>query len=369
MTAVVDKNSEKERENRRLEKVVKNLLHRIEDNQQIQAHFNKFELLLLHCDTLSELLDRLLLDALNHFRLDTVSLLLNDTDHQMRTLCERMDLGNYEGRLQFFHNELFFTHLFRSPPEVRLGKLDTLESSKLFPQGVRIESSALLPLVRHQKIIGCMNFGSVEPSRFTPDKSTDFLDHLARIIAVCLENGFSYESLRYQSRIDMLTQIYNRRSFEIELDKELSRAIRHQHSLSCLFIDIDHFKQVNDTYGHQSGDECLRQVACQVKEHLRKTDVFARYGGEEFVILLPEEDIQGAVNIAERVRSSIETMQIRGAEKDQTFQVSLSIGAADILFESDEQKAGESLLSRADEAMYQAKKSGRNRVCRAESAS
>lgn len=343
---------------------------RIDDNQKIQSHFQEFELQVFHCDTLIELFDKLLLESLTHFRLDSVSIMLNDSDHQMRTLVERMRIPSYNERLQFFHNPLIFNSLFASPPVARLGELEPSEAIRLFPQGTRIKSSALLPLIRHNKVMGSINFGSIDPERFTADKSADFLNHLAMIVAVCLENAFSVESLRQQSLIDVLTQVYNRRSFEIELERELSRAARHGHRLSCLFIDVDHFKKINDTYGHQSGDECLRQVAFHIRELLRKTDVFARYGGEEFVALMPEANAEHARQTAERIRDAIANIGIK-AENGKVFQATLSIGISSHHFtERGEivlQTLGENLLSEADHAMYAAKRSGRNKVCLAPS--
>jgi len=358
-----------EQEHKHLEKTMQDLLRRIEDNQQIQSHFQEFELQIFHCDNLIELFDQLLLESLTYFRLDSVSILLNDHDHQMRTLAERLRVSGYNGRLQFFHNPLMFNLLFADPPLARLGVLDAPEAIRVFPQGSRIKSSALLPLIRHNQVMGSLNFGSVDPERFTVDKSADFLNHLAMTVAVCLENAFSIESLRQQSLIDVLTQVYNRRSFEIELERELSRAARHGHILSCLFIDIDHFKTINDSYGHQSGDECLRQVAHHIKQLLRKTDVFARYGGEEFVALMPEANLEHAYETAERIRESIAELGIN-AENGKIFQVTLSIGVSSHHFiekgEKVLQALGENLLSKADHAMYEAKRSGRHKVCLAQ---
>lgn len=358
-----------EQENKRLERTMQELLRRIEDNQQIQAHFQDFEAQLLHCDSLVELFDKLLLEALGHFRLEGLTLLLNDADHQMRTLSDRLRISSYDGRLQFCHNPLLFDSLYADPPVVRLGGLDSQEAIKLFPQGTRIRSSALLPLVRHNRVIGSFNFGSTDTSRFTPEKSSDFLNHLARIVSVCLENCFSVESLRHQSLIDVLTQVYNRRSFELELERELARAARHHHPLACMFIDIDHFKKINDSYGHPSGDECLQRVARMVKEQLRKSDVFARYGGEEFVALMPEESAAGARLTAERIREAVASIRIP-AEDGKEFQVTLSIGIASHHFgdrvDLELRDLGDRLLSQADHAMYEAKRSGRNRVCLAQ---
>lgn len=357
-----------EQENKRLERTLQELLRRIEDNQQIQNHFQQFESQIFQCDNLPELLDALLFTSLEHFRLDSVTLLLNDSHHQMRTLSEQLQIPSYDGRLHFFHNQLIFNNLFAQPPVARLGVLEPLEAIKIFPQGTRIRSSALLPLIRHQQVLGSFNFGSVDESRFTADKSPDFLHHLAMVVAVCLENCFSVESLRHQSLVDVLTQVYNRRSFELEMEKELSRAQRHGHPLACLFLDIDHFKQINDTFGHASGDECLRQVARTIRDLLRKTDVFARYGGEEFIALLPEETLSQAQQTAERIRQRVAALTVQ-AENGKTFQPTVSIGVASDLFDADKKNlraCGEQLISRADHVMYNAKRSGRNRVCLAE---
>lgn len=355
-----------DQENRRLEQRLQEVLRRVEDNQQIHAHFQDYELQVFHCDGLADLFDKLLLESLTHFRLDGATLLLNDEDHQMRTLAERLHIPAYDGRLQFLHNPRIFEHLFGQAPTARLGSLPAEDAIRLFPQGSRVQSSALLPLMRHNRVMGCFNFGSEDAGRFTADKSADFLNHLARVVAVCLENAFGLESLRHQSLIDVLTQVYNRRSFDIELDRELSRAVRHGQTLACMFIDIDHFKTINDTYGHQSGDECLRRVAQCVKGHLRKTDVFARYGGEEFVALMPEENLDKAYATAERIREAVASLTIQ-ADHGKYFHTSLSIGIAVHEFSGKDEHASREqadlLLSRADHAMYEAKRSGRNRVC------
>jgi diguanylate cyclase (GGDEF)-like protein len=168
--------------------------------------------------------------------------------------------------------------------------------------------------------------------------------------------------LRELSTVDGLTRIANRRHFMEVFQQELERAERQRSRLACLMIDLDHFKQINDRHGHLVGDQVLVVVAQVLKERSRKADVVARYGGEEFALLLPEADVEGAMNVAERYRRAIE--QSRIATGDVTLDVTASIGVAcypnGAIWRIDE------LLRQADAALYRAKKAGRNRVVLAE---
>ncbi len=148
--------------------------------------------------------------------------------------------------------------------------------------------------MRRGELLGALNLGSVEPTRFTVEMATDFLDRLRQILAVCLENTINFELLRRTSLIDTLTGVNNRRFFEQRLGEEIDRAGRSGEPLACLFLDIDHFKRVNDTYGHQTSDLVLAEVASQIRSQLRNNDVLARYGGEEFVALLSSTDERGS---------------------------------------------------------------------------
>lgn len=168
------------------------------------------------------------------------------------------------------------------------------------------------------------------------------------------------EELQRLASSDALTGLANRRVLIESLGAEGNRVRRYGGTLSLLMLDIDHFKQVNDTWGHAAGDEVLRAVARIVKQSLRDVDISARYGGEEFVIVLPETALAGAVQIAERLRLAIATTPVTLAEPSagQKVTVTVSIGIA----EAASLESGETLISRADAAMYRAKEGGRNRV-------
>ncbi len=352
-------------ESQRLRQIVTNLLVRIEDNQQIQARFNDFEFQLLDCDRLSLLLDKLLVDAVKHFDLVSVSLVLYDPDYNIASLVEHLGLEDYDTRFQIRHSQEFFVDLYQKSPTVRLGELDILAATRLFPKSKGVASAVLMPLMRQQRQIGSLHFASDSATRYSEDKATSFMWHLASVVAVCLENCIALEQLQRQGMEDILTRVHNRRSFELEFGKELERAERQQASLSCLFADLDHFKQINDSYGHPAGDRCLRQVAQNITEELRKTDLLARYGGEEFVALLPHCQQDEAKIIAERVRLAIANNPLK-LDDSETIPLTVSIGLAtwQPKGETREQlvECGELLLKAADQAMYAAKRNGRNLV-------
>ncbi len=161
------------------------------------------------------------------------------------------------------------------------------------------------------------------------------------------------KELELISLTDELTGIYNRRAFNDFMHKNISRAKRHLEPLSILMLDIDHFKQVNDLYGHDMGDEVLTIFAHLVQDHLREEDIFARWGGEEFIILLPQTSSSEALKLAERIRKNISEYHF--SEIDS---VTVSIGHTE--FHVDD--SFDILLKRVDEALYQAKNAGRNNV-------
>jgi diguanylate cyclase (GGDEF)-like protein len=161
---------------------------------------------------------------------------------------------------------------------------------------------------------------------------------------------------------DQLTEVTNRRGFDEAFGLAWRRAIRNRSFVTLLMIDIDSFKNYNDTYGHVEGDVCLKKVARRIADTLlRPFDQVARYGGEEFVVLLPETDLNGGEKIAEDIRHNIETMNIENKKDGTSDVVTVSIGVASVIPGAGDEK--ESLTKWADGAMYQAKESGRNRCC------
>ena len=164
------------------------------------------------------------------------------------------------------------------------------------------------------------------------------------------------EMAQERSLTDPLTGLLNRYCLQISLAHELAEARRYNRPLSCLMIDVDRFKTINDTYGHITGDVALQQIASVLTQVVRRSDIVFRYGGEEFLALLPKTDLEGAVALAEKLREAV-VARIFG-DGEHTFYLTLSIGAASL----SETESGNDLIARADIALYHAKERGRNRV-------
>ena len=160
--------------------------------------------------------------------------------------------------------------------------------------------------------------------------------------------------LNRTANIDELTNLFNRR-YERKIDLEIERADRYKHPLALLFIDIDHFKSVNDQYNHTVGDMVLKELGGIIKESLRKSDLPFRHGGDEFIVLLPETDHQGALELATRLKQQIDTYQFGGSAQ---LNISVSIGIA----ERQQEKTAKELIERADHKMYTAKHNGRDMI-------
>jgi diguanylate cyclase (GGDEF)-like protein len=170
--------------------------------------------------------------------------------------------------------------------------------------------------------------------------------------------------LKFIGLTDSLTGVYNRRYIDRRLVEEIARARRQGYRISCMYIDIDHFKQVNDTVGHQGGDDVLREVAARIKAELRISDALGRFGGEEFVVLLIDADLESASMVAQRIRASVALAPVDLSTGEQV-AVTVSIGVATLDdFERDHAIEGvaQDLVAQADTALYQAKANGRNRV-------
>lgn len=162
------------------------------------------------------------------------------------------------------------------------------------------------------------------------------------------------------SRIDGLTQIYNRRHWQESLEQEYAKAYRHDKPLSLIMLDLDYFKLLNDNYGHQCGDMVLIEVSALIGSLLRVEDLFGRYGGEEFAIILPETDLAGATELAQRICQEVDMAPL--SYNDEVLQVTISLGVAQL---NGKESSYEELIAQADSALYQAKAQGRNQVCTA----
>jgi len=350
------------------------LLRRRLEDYVAQAHrneaklrrFQSHELRLIGLNSLFELIQEILYPDPSMFNWDVVTLLLLDPEYEIRRILaeEGVDVREHAG-LMFAAASDDLDALFPSSLFPMLGPYRTKQHAPLFASTRRAPNSvALLPLVRHGRVIGSLNIGSYNVERFVKGVRTDFMEHLAAVVAICVENGCNLERLKRQGLTDTLTAINNRRFFDQRLKEELERAAREGTPLTCLLLDVDHFKRVNDSHGHQTGDHVLREVAALIRAQLRGSDVLSRYGGEEFSALLSRSGPHEATEVAERIRQSIANHQFVTAS-GEPFQVTISIGVA--TYHPDKvggglKPQGDVLIGHADRALYAAKSSGRNKV-------
>ncbi len=369
------------KKNQQLEQTLADLFKKAEENQQILQRFYELEQRLLSCTCIDQLLKMFVYDCKLHFDVDSANVILFDPDHTARDLMSNSCSLLENGRLRFTEDLLDLQSHYGQDLRPVVGPVSAIDVGKIFPSAVKLSTSVnlstsanlsqalksciLLPLVRNNAMIGSFHMASNAEDRYTQNMASDFMLHLASIMAVCLENCINQETLRRLCMIDMLTRVGNRRAFETDMEKEISRASRRGTPLSCLFLDLDHFKQVNDSYGHITGDRTLRSVAQEVGNQLRQTDLLARYGGEEFAALLPDCDHSLAHQIAERIRSEISKISNR-SEQGKPFSITLSVGISTwypcSAIKYTPQQIAHDLLACADRAVYLAKERGRNSV-------
>jgi diguanylate cyclase (GGDEF)-like protein len=219
-------------------------------------------------------------------------------------------------------------------------------------------STILLPLKVAGSPFGLLAIAKDKNLRLGKDQSQS-LFAATNHLALALKNAMLFREVKAKADFDGLTRIHNRQSFDERLNDELKRHQRYHHPLSLLLFDLDHFKKINDTFGHQGGDMVLKEVGELLEESCRETDFTARYGGEEFVAILPQTTEDQAWVLAERIRRRIEHKNYQYAGK--AFQVTASIGVATLL--PGPLNKREDLIQMADKALYQAKSQGRNMVC------
>ena len=360
-----------EAENSSLRRQLETLLHEARQNQDKMRRFDQLERLLIGAGSLLELVRLLLTEYKLAFGLDFVTLALLDRDHEATRILEG-GLGEACSGLTLMPSPAPLESLYGESRQPFLGAFSAPDHQPHFnsPPGA-IASVALLPLMRQGELIGSLHFGSADPDRYRAGCATDFLERLAQIVAICLESALTQERLKLAGLTDGLTGVQNRRYFEHRCQVEISQARRYRHPLACMFLDIDRFKRINDSHGHQTGDEVLRRVAQVIQSQLRAGDTIARYGGEEFVVLLPRSELHHSRQIAERIRRRIEETEVE-ALSGQVIKVTTSIGLsmlADTLASAPPTALAEALIAAADQALYQAKNGGRNRVVCAGNAS
>ena len=353
-----------------LREQLRRLLAQARDNEDLMRRLQAFELKLIQAAGLRELIEVLLSDFKRAFALDLVTLVLVDPEDELRHML--VDAGTDPESvpgLSFVDEEATLSRRLDASHAPVLAPFDPARHGAFFPGAVPAPASvALLPLSRNQCLSGSFNLASTEERRFVAELATDFMQRLAAIAAICLENVANQERLRHLGMTDPLTGAYNRRYFDQRLLEETDRALRNGQPLCCMMLDVDYFKQINDGFGHAAGDVVLREMTQQIKGQLRASDVMARYGGEEFAVLLTQTDLGAGLAIAERIRQKVADARYAAAGGTM-LAATLSVGLAMLDRSRPAGSVGMDLVAEADSAMYRAKNGGRNRVAAADASS
>ena len=339
------------------------LLQEARNNEAKLARLQSMEFRFLDAASLEALCDAIVEDYREMFGLSEVTLFLFDWDGALSRFLREAEIRERSG-VHVVHAAQAEQLTTLCDVKPWLGEFEERLHRRHFPmarQGLR--SVALLPLVRRGKAIGLLVLGSDDAARFDAELGTEFLQRLTSIIAICIENSLNFERLRQLGLRDPLTHLFNRRYFLERILQAMNVAMRSEQPVSCIYVDIDNFKRINDTYGHPAGDVVLCETGRRISRLLRVGEVVARMGGEEFAVMLVGASIADAQIVAERIRvSMLETpFNLPGNKR---ISVELSGGVAEWRSEvaPASTQSVDDLLSRADRALLQAKKEGRNRI-------
>lgn len=221
----------------------------------------------------------------------------------------------------------------------------------------------IMPLKAKDKVKGLIVADNIYTQKPITDEDMRMFMMLANQAGLAIENSQLYEVIMQKSQTDPITELWNHGYFQIQLSQEIEKAQANNNPISLIMLDIDNFKNLNDTYGHQNGDIVLKEFADILKQCSRENDYVCRYGGEEFSIILPQTNKDQAGQIAERIRSQVEKYNFPKFSGTESLHLTASIGVASFPHDS---RTKEELITKADKAMYIAKFSGKNRTCFAE---
>lgn len=227
------------------------------------------------------------------------------------------------------------------------------------PADVMEHSHICIPLKSGNNVCGVISL-CLSPAGYQLRPSdTAIFTSIGSYLGLHIEKAGLYKKVQEQAIRDGLTRLFNRMEFQRLLQAEVERSARYNSEFTLLLLDIDHFKRFNDTYGHQAGDEALKALAGILAKGIRQVDMAARYGGEEFVIILPQTSTEGALVIAERLRSGVAANTVKTDAGDISMTISIGLASFPV-----DEKTTDGLIKKADLALYAAKEKGRNMICK-----
>ncbi len=333
--------------------IPKSLLERLKHNEIIARRFHEIEISILTILNFQDFIEELLSEIGSKF----------SVPHTWLTIIEESSISKYLQNIQ--NSELLSTSTaFLSKKEfieITNNRLKPLLSNEnldrfnpMIPQAsnYQIGSIAIAPITLDGEIVGSFNQADNDIHRFEPGIDTSLLEQLALKVSLCLSNVTAHEQLKFLAFHDPLTGLLNRGVMERVLEREFQRSKRYHIDLTVLFLDLDDFKSINDTFGHDNGDLALCHTASCLNSLKRDSDIVARFAGDEFVVILPSTNKKQAENYIKRVKQKLSNEPLKAC--DTTFYVQLSYGLSSVFEEGMESSA--ILLKAADKRLYQAKK-------------
>ncbi|MBA3011355.1 MAG: sensor domain-containing diguanylate cyclase [Desulfobacula sp.] len=328
------------------------LLRRLKENDRIARKFNEIEMSILTILNFQDFLEKLLTAIRDNFSIDHIWFSIIKESDIARQLSEIKDSELLKTSTAFVSKKLFLS-VTKNSLKPLLANENLAVFTALVPEnpGYEMGSIAIAPITLDGQVIGSINQADKDKNRFQPGIDTSLLEQLALKVSLCLSNVTAHEQLKFLAFHDPLTGLLNRGVMERILEREFQRAKRYQMELTLLFLDLDDFKSINDTYGHDNGDLALCHVSDCLNRLKRESDVVARFAGDEFVVILPSTSRIQAEHYVRRVKENLASTPLSTDHK--TFYVKLSYGISTVSEIGIDSSRG--LLKAADKRLYQAK--------------
>ncbi|MEN8198761.1 MAG: diguanylate cyclase [Thermodesulfobacteriota bacterium] len=343
--------------------ITRNTLETLRDNEKSANTFHAIESRILSVLNFKDLFVVLLSEIKNQFKVPFVWVTILQETEVSTMMTDALDGSEKLQKNLNFIDKATFMGIIENNFTPLLINDDLRHYSKLFPEGryFLVKSMTIAPITLDGEIIGSLNLADINPERYTPDLDSSLIRKLAMKMSQCLSNVVAHEKIKFLAYNDTLTNLPNRRSTETSLEREYKRAQRYNNPLSVVFMDLDYFKRVNDTYGHEQGDELLKYLSRNLSQMVRQSDTIGRFAGDEFVAILPETEMDEAHIQMNRIQKWFSENPL--CSDQERIPISISFGIAST--KNDESNSAKSLLKIADNRLYEVKHS---RVMAAESA-
>jgi diguanylate cyclase (GGDEF)-like protein len=343
-------------ENTQLREKITIILQRVTENEAIWTHFTEIENAVISSQCLEDMAQNLAAEFKTRFNLNAATLMLTaDLQGNPESALQPKRLSRKAENLYAVSLDAlrqWFPHPSRP---ILLDILGDDIKTFFFPaENVTVRSGVLLPLALWGEIVGSLNLGSEDRGRYDLRNDTSFLDRLSSKLALSINNLWSREQLLKLSTTDCLTGLYNRAHLEKVARAELERSARYGGICSLIIADLDGFKGINDSQGHEIGDRALKTFASLLQSHTRATDTCARYGGDEFCVILPETPLAGGLSTACKLRDALLETPVPTSDGQLVLRASFGVAQN----EPGQWMSWESLLNEADRNLYEAKKRG-----------